>query len=394
MRYDVIVVGAGPAGSTTARECAERGLSVLLLEKASFPRDKPCGGGVSVRAARLLPFDLAPVVERTAYGVRFSLRQSRGFSRLSPQPLTFLTQRAALDALLATRAVRSGATLRERAPVQTIERHATHVVVRAGGQAFEGCTLVAADGANGPTARLAGIPVARRMGIAYEANVTPRGGLAPQWQTTIGLDLGSPRGGYGWIFPRGDHVNIGVGGWLHTAASLRTLLDRLIRFYGFDPSTVWGVRGYHLPMRRPDAPLVDRNVLLVGDAAGLLDPLTGEGIHAAISSGRTAARHLAAYLDGRATDLQGYAREMAADLLPDLQVASRLHATIDRAPGAFLASVRYVPRAWNLVCRILRGDQTYVGVVRRMGWLLAARRYLRSSRGRIARPATTSQSPR
>src|SRR3972149_2763524 len=190
MRYDVIVVAAGPAGSTPARECAERGLSVLLLEKASFPRDKPCGGGVSVRAARLLPCALAPVVERTAYGVRFSLRQSRGFSRLSPQPLTFLTQRAALDALLATRAVRSGATLRERAPVQTIERHATHVVVRAGGQAFEGCTLVAADGANGPTARLAGIPVARRMGIAYEANVTPRGGLAPQWQPTHGLDLG------------------------------------------------------------------------------------------------------------------------------------------------------------------------------------------------------------
>ena len=64
MRYDVIVVGTGPAGSTAAREAAERGLSVLLLDKAEFPRDKPCGGGVNVRAARLLPFDLAPVVER------------------------------------------------------------------------------------------------------------------------------------------------------------------------------------------------------------------------------------------------------------------------------------------------------------------------------------------
>src|SRR3989304_6772450 len=114
MRSDGSVGGAGPAGSTTARECAERGLSVLLLEKAAFPRDKPCGGGVSVRAARLLPFDLSPVVERTAYGVRFSLRQSRGFVCSSSEPLTFITQRAALDTLLADQAVRAGAILRQR----------------------------------------------------------------------------------------------------------------------------------------------------------------------------------------------------------------------------------------------------------------------------------------
>ncbi len=393
MRYDVIVAGAGPAGSTTARECAARGLSVLLLEKAAFPRDKPCGGGVSIRAARLLPFDLSPVVERTAYGVRFSLRQSRGFVRSSSEPLTFLTQRAALDTFLAEQAVRAGAVLRERTPVRAVESCGTHIAVSAGHETFEGRTLVAADGANGPTGRLAGVPIMRRLEIAYETNVRPIGQGA-QWQTMIGLDLGSPPGGYGWMFPRGDHVNIGVGGWLHTAPRLRALLDGLIRFYGFDPSTMWGVRGYHLPVRRPEAPLVWGNVLLTGDAAGLLDPLTGEGIHAAICSGRAAASHLAGYLDGAAPDLQGYTRELAAELLPDLDVAARLHATIDRTPGAFFAGVRLVPPAWELICRILRGDQTYIGVVRRVPGLLAARRYLRSSRGRMARSATTSHSPR
>src|SRR5215212_8565082 len=94
MRYDVIVVGAGPGGGTAARECAERGLSTLLLDKASFPRDKPCGGGVNIRAARLLPFDLAPVTERVIYGARFSLRQRPAFDRFSPEPLTCLTQRS------------------------------------------------------------------------------------------------------------------------------------------------------------------------------------------------------------------------------------------------------------------------------------------------------------
>ena len=63
MKYDVIVVGAGPAGSTTARECAARGLSVLMLDRAEFPRDKPCGGGITVRASRMLPFSIGPAVE-------------------------------------------------------------------------------------------------------------------------------------------------------------------------------------------------------------------------------------------------------------------------------------------------------------------------------------------
>ena len=72
MRYDVIVVGAGPAGSTTARECAARGLSVILLDRAEFPRDKPCGGAVTVRALELLPFDIIPVVERAISSVHFT----------------------------------------------------------------------------------------------------------------------------------------------------------------------------------------------------------------------------------------------------------------------------------------------------------------------------------
>ncbi len=111
MRYDVIVVGAGPGGSTAARECAERGLSTLLLDKASFPRDKPCGGGVNIRAARLLPFDLAPVVEREIYGIRFSLRLSGAYTRRADAPLTYLTQRSRLDHYLVERAVAAGAKL-------------------------------------------------------------------------------------------------------------------------------------------------------------------------------------------------------------------------------------------------------------------------------------------
>src|SRR5579884_1979732 len=106
MRYDVVVVGAGPAGSTAARECAQRGLSVLLLDRAEFPRDKPCGGGVNVRTARLLPFDIAPVTERTIFGLRVSVKGGGAFDRLSEEPLSYLTQRRRLDAFLMEKAIR------------------------------------------------------------------------------------------------------------------------------------------------------------------------------------------------------------------------------------------------------------------------------------------------
>ncbi|MGH2543581.1 MAG: NAD(P)/FAD-dependent oxidoreductase, partial [Ardenticatenaceae bacterium] len=199
MRYDVIVVGAGPAGSTAARECASRGLSVLMLDRAEFPRDKPCGGGVTVRASELLPFSIEAVTERTINGLHLSVRDSRGFTRYADHDLAYLTQRSRLDTFLADQAIETGVTLKERAPIRELERHDTHVVVRAGSEIFEGSTLVAADGANGQTARMAGINVNLLHGIAIEGNITPRGGFPERWEHVIGLNMCASAGGYGWI---------------------------------------------------------------------------------------------------------------------------------------------------------------------------------------------------
>ena len=111
--YDAIVVGAGPAGSTAARLLAERGASVLLLDRHRFPRDKPCGGGVTLRAAAVSDLDLTSVIERTIYGARFSLRLGETFDRRFREPLTYMTQRCRLDALLAERAAEAGAEFRD-----------------------------------------------------------------------------------------------------------------------------------------------------------------------------------------------------------------------------------------------------------------------------------------
>src|SRR5918912_2743974 len=272
MRYDVLVVGAGPAGSTTARECAARGLSVLLLDKAQFPRDKPCGGGVNARTAQLLPFDLAPVVERVIFGVRLSLHGTYHGTYRWPHPLTYLTERCRLDAFLAEQALRAGATLLERRPVQRVEQDRSVIRIRAGTEAFTGRALVVADGANGRTAPLAGVTPKHSRQLALEGNITPPASLLDHWQDLLGLDLGTVPDGYGWLFPKADHLNVGLGGRWALGPTLRRRLNRLSRFYGLSPDAFWGVRGHQLPTRQPDSPLVAGSILLVGDAAGLVDP--------------------------------------------------------------------------------------------------------------------------
>src|SRR5919199_5800441 len=141
-RFDVIVVGAGPAGSTTAYRLARAGARVLLLERERFPRDKPCGGGLTERALRLLPFSVEPVVEATVDTLEARLRYGQRFERRSGSGLAVMTQRRRLDAYLAEQAAAAGAELRENARVTAVEG----TTARLGEQAVTGSVLVGADG--------------------------------------------------------------------------------------------------------------------------------------------------------------------------------------------------------------------------------------------------------
>lgn len=365
--YDVIVAGGGPGGSTAAREAAAAGARVLLLDKAVFPRDKPCGGGVNVRAAALVPFDLSPVVERTVTGVRFSLRTRGDFTRRYSRPLTFMTQRARLDAFLVEQAVGAGVELHEKDAVRTIEPDSDGITVRTARDSYRTRVLIGADGANGIVARAAGLDGQRDLAVAFEGNIGFDAGIPAEWQETAALDLGLIPGGYGWLFPKGDHVNVGVGGWKYTGPSLRGHLDRVTRHYGFTPDRLRGLRGHHLPVRRRGSRITRGRVALVGDAAGLVDPLSGEGIYAAIASGRAAARHAVAAIDGRVDGMAGYEREVDRTLGPELRASSQLQDVFNLAPPLYVALLRRSDLLWTLLCRIIRGEGDYASFKHRAG---------------------------
>lgn len=365
-QYDMIVAGAGPAGSTAAREAAAAGLSVALVDRAAFPRDKACGGGVTIRCARLLPFDLSTVSERTIHGVRFTTSWGPGVEQSSAAPVTYLTQRRHLDVFLLERAIKAGAGFFPRSAVTEVESTKDGFRVKAGQASLLGSYLVAADGANGVTARLAGIDTPRWSGIALEGNVAADP-IPARWAETIGVDFGHISGGYGWLFPKGDHVNIGLGSWRGAGPSLRRRLERLTQRYGFDFGSLWGLRGHPLPVRQPGAPVVCGRAFLVGDAAGFLDPFTGEGIFAAVWSGRAVALRILEAETGGSDAQAGYRADVRDELLPDLRVSRKLYDLFHLAPWLWTQGVRS-ERVWNIACRLLRGDQTYTGASRAATW--------------------------
>ena len=348
-------MGAGPAGSTAAGAVARAGASVVILDRATFPRDKPCGGGVTWRAARLLPFSLDPVVERVVHGLELGLSYRSRFRRRTRSALIYMTQRRNLDAFLAERAVKAGAEFRDGVKVARLEEDPEGVTVTTDSGSVRAQLVVGADGVNGVTARALGLADGREFCVALEGNVA-NGALGRSYDPSSAvLELAVLPGGYGWIFPKGDHANVGVAGWTSEGPRLRAHLERLVTHHGLTMEQVEGLRGYRLPMRAAGAPLVQGRALLAGDAAGLIDPLSGDGIHGAVTSGTLAAEAALEKLDGDAGALERYPTALTRTLGPLCTASWGWKAAFDRFPRLSYAITR-VPLAWPVIVRLIRGD--------------------------------------
>jgi geranylgeranyl reductase family protein len=392
-RYDAIVVGAGPAGSTTAHRLTAAGASVLLLDRARFPRDKPCGGGLTWRAVRELPCPVDPVVEEVVDRFEFQLDYRYGFERRSPAPLVLMTQRRRLDAFLAERAADAGADFRDGVKVQRIETRATGIQLSVGGEHVLGEALIGADGANGITARATGLAGDHDYGVAIEGNVGYEHVPRERYSARALIELGSVPGGYAWIFPKGDHVNVGVGGWRSEGPRLRDHLSRLCVHQAIPEARVEGLRGHRLPMRGAKASLAAGRTLLVGDAAGLVDPLSGDGMYEAFVSARLAAEHVLDLLAGRIASLEPYGAAITRALAPLTSASWGVKIAFDRFPRLAYAVAR-TPLVWSVVDGLLRGDLRHPsaarGIVRAPLKLLEALARAAGDPGRAFREAEVS----
>ena len=336
-RFDVAIVGAGPAGSTAAYRLATAGASVLLLDKATFPRDKPCGGGVTGRAARLLPFSIEPVVEDVVDRLECGLRYRHRFTRRARAPLAYMTQRRRLDHFLLQQAAEAGAEVREGETADARELDARIVI--------------GADGCNGSSAKQLGLADGIVHGVALEANYPHEARFAG----AMVLEIAVIRGGYGWIFPKGDHVNVGVGGNAEEGPRLRRELRRMCEAYGIDPDAGRETRGYRLPMRLPGTRLARGRTAVIGDAAGLVDPFSGDGMYEAFLSARLVAEAALDVLAGRAETLDAYQAAVERRIAPLTRAGWGAKRAFERFPRTTYALAR-LPVTFRALEKLLRGD--------------------------------------
>ena len=344
-RFDAVVVGAGPAGSATAIRLARAGARVLLADRARFPRDKPCGGGLTGRAVRELPVDVTPVVEDVVRSFEVRLGYRKRFERRSEAPLVLMTRRRRLDAFLAEQAAAAGADFRD-------------------GVTVEGLT-VGPDGARSGRRLGRARPRARRRGRRQRADRARRRASAAASSTgsrsrgtgrcptgqpgRATVELGVVPGGYGWVFPKAGHANYGVGGWAAEGPRLREHLRRLCAEHGVDDAQLTDLQGRRLPIRRTTS-AARGPVLLVGDAAGLVDPLSGDGIYEALVSAR-----LAAAGDPRRRARRATRTSSHAALGRFAATSWKAKLVLDRHPRAAFEIAR-LPAVWRVIAGLLTGE--------------------------------------
>jgi geranylgeranyl reductase family protein len=364
-RFDVVVVGAGPAGSTAAYRLARAGARVALLERATFPRDKPCGGGLTGRALREVPVDVSPVVEHEVDRLELGLRYGRRIERRGRGQLVAMTQRIRLDRHLAEQAAAAGADLRDGTRVTAVRADGEAVVITTAAGDLAAAVAIGADGVNGVTARSAGLEQPIVYGVALEGNVGNGPARAARYDGKAVIELGEIAGGYGWVFPKGDHVNVGVGGWEHEGPHLRDHLWRLCDEHGIPREHVESLRGYRLPLRRPGATPARGRIALVGDAAGLVDPLSGDGMYEAFVSGRLAADEALRLLGGEVDTLAAYGPALDRAIGAHAAASWKAKLALDRFPRLTFALLS-LPPVWRAVDALVRGDLAHPGEAR--GW--------------------------
>jgi geranylgeranyl reductase family protein len=319
-RWDAIVAGAGPAGCAAAYDLAAAGHAVLLLDRAEFPRHKACAGGLTRKTLRALRYSVAPVTREVISAITVKRGRGAAATLASRSPVCAMTERQELDDFCLRQTLAAGAQFTRIGTLAALEADGEGVTVRTEDAVFRGRFLVGADGVHSRVRQLlcGGSPAWFRRGFALEARVRIGNGESAD----VMFDFEPVRQGYAWVFPKRDHLNVGLYSESPVEKIDRTRLLAWIsgRFGG--AASVEPATGQYLGFGAESATPAEGCVFLAGDAGGFSDPLTGEGIYGAIVSGQAAAAAIDAALRRGASAAQVFA-ERTARLRRDLRLSAR-----------------------------------------------------------------------
>ncbi len=361
-RYDSIVIGGGPAGSSAAETMARAGLSVLLLEKRTLPRMKACAGGVPCKAQEFLGLDLSPLAGPPIRGLTISWRGEDHRTVRGEEIQGWVVKREEFDRLLLDRARAAGTEVIEGGGLVGFEDRGGGVRVSSSRGVFTGETLVGADGARSAVARLLGLDRRRSYGFAIETRVRVPDRVLEERSGRLSFDLGAAPGGYGWVFPLADCLNVGVGTGRPGFRKLRDCLRAYLEREGLPAGGE--VRGGTLASGIPPFGLQRGRCCLAGDAAGLIDGLTGEGIYSALLSGGLAGEAVAGFLAGEAP-LRSYRHRVRRKLGGNLLAARIIHRLTDLFPRIAYHQATKSERRVRAAMAVVQGEIAYLDLLRK-----------------------------
>ncbi|VAW06217.1 hypothetical protein MNBD_ALPHA01-1140 [hydrothermal vent metagenome] len=290
--YDVIIVGAGPAGSSAAYDLASAGANVLIIDKENFPRDKPCGGGLTTKTINALRFDVSEVIYQECNRISLTNNFRHPVKDTASQTIAYMTKRRDFDQFCLDKALKAGARFSVMSITHITGQNGQAVTLMAqDGRKITTSFVVAADGAKSTVRRIA---LSKKDRLRYAFALEGRVAIPEKYdRQRLDFDFFMVPHGYGWVFPKGDHLNIGIGNFRDKSEKGKKISKKILTEYcrkKFGHAEIEDVIGHPLGGGGWSAKVSSDRILFVGDAAGTVDSLLGEGIYNAIISGQAAAR--------------------------------------------------------------------------------------------------------
>jgi geranylgeranyl reductase family protein len=333
--YDCIVIGAGPAGSSIAYHLADNNMNVLLMDANLHPRGKPCGGGLTTRAKNLLHVDISPIIEKNVSKMILACDYKNHIILESQVPFAYMIMRRKFDSLLLNAAITKGVQYLPQCTALNVDITPHEVTVQTADKTFTTKTLVGADGATGITHKILNPHAKRNMAWCIEGT-TPEG-VIPDIPDKEGVFLvyGSIKYGYGWVFPKKDSFSLGIGTFKKDPRLCEYFKNHLSSLNLLDKQAEIHISAHPIPLPTKKYKIYDERIILMGDAAGLADPLSGEGLYTALKSAVLGAECIIHAIRTNEYNMKSYAQAIKDTILTQYKSAEYISRLFYSFPHIF-----------------------------------------------------------